>query len=812
QIPFFMAAYHFLSNLSSLEGCQFLFINDLSKPDRIFVVNGLMINILPILMTIINILSGMIYSKGFKRNEKVQLYVVAGLFLVLLYNSPSGLVLYWTMNNMYSLVKNIIIKKTEDKLQIAYLLLQLFGIGLFIYGIFSGMLTDDSDNGIDLFCQIIIVMILTQIPTILHYLKTENKVDFEKIKKYKLISKFRLNDNDNRIGMFVVGLLMHVILLGGLISSSVISASVEDFIEYKNLFNPNIYIINNITVFLGFAFWVFIMYLMMDKKSRTQLDVLLFIISVIFLIDFAVFGNKLGLISNLLVYDKTIEYSIISVALNALLVMVISIVLYFVWNKKVLARGIYTVMLLTVMVITVKNCYSINSDYKNIKHDYLNRKDNENSNNENYKGIIPLSKNGKNVVVIMLDRAIGAYVPYIMEEKPELKEKFSGFTYYPNTVSFGTLTNFGSPALYGGYEYCTKAMEERNDVLMKDKHNEALLVMPRIFSDNGFNVTVIDPPFANYVFDSDLSIYEKYPEIKAYHLESEFEYEENESETMIENEVKVRKRSFVGYSFTRIMPLFLQSFVYDDGNYYSSFSQSNQITNSFRKAYEVLNNLDYFTKIKNDDSNNFMIMDNNTTHEPCRLQLPNYDLVNSVTESDKSEKIRKAKGRQEMIIDDDYHYHINMVSLLRIADWLDYLKENGVYNNTRIILVADHGFCLRQFDNMIIDDDLDVERVNPLLMVKDFNSKGFKTDNSFMTNGDTPTLSMQGVIENPINPFTNNEINSEEKKKEQYITLSEESCSLDTKSYTYQLNEDKWYTVKDNILDKSNWKKVDNNN
>ena len=32
------------------------------------------------------------------------------LFLVLLYNSPSGLVIYWTMNNLFSLVKNIFYK------------------------------------------------------------------------------------------------------------------------------------------------------------------------------------------------------------------------------------------------------------------------------------------------------------------------------------------------------------------------------------------------------------------------------------------------------------------------------------------------------------------------------------------------------------------------------------------------------------------------------------------------------------------------------------------------------------------------------
>ena len=34
-----------------------------------------------------------------------------------------------------------------------------------------------------------------------------------------------------------------------------------------------------------------------------------------------------------------------------------------------------------------------------------------------------LSKDGQNVVIIMLDRSVGSLVPYLMNEKPELKER-----------------------------------------------------------------------------------------------------------------------------------------------------------------------------------------------------------------------------------------------------------------------------------------------------------------------------------------------------------------------------------------------------
>ena len=59
-------------------------------------------------MTLINIVSIVIYTRGAPLKEKLQLGAMALIFLVLLYDSPSGLVIYWTMNNVFSLVKNIL--------------------------------------------------------------------------------------------------------------------------------------------------------------------------------------------------------------------------------------------------------------------------------------------------------------------------------------------------------------------------------------------------------------------------------------------------------------------------------------------------------------------------------------------------------------------------------------------------------------------------------------------------------------------------------------------------------------------------------
>ena len=115
QIPFFVGAYLFFSQLELLNGVSFGFIKDLSIPDNAFIVAGFKINVLPILMTIINIISAIIYTKTNKIKDNIQIWITPLIFLVLLYNSPSGLVLYWTFNNIFSLIKNIITNKISYK-------------------------------------------------------------------------------------------------------------------------------------------------------------------------------------------------------------------------------------------------------------------------------------------------------------------------------------------------------------------------------------------------------------------------------------------------------------------------------------------------------------------------------------------------------------------------------------------------------------------------------------------------------------------------------------------------------------------------
>ena len=135
EIPFFVAAYHFLSNLNVLNTCSLGLIHSLGAPDGLIRIGAYSVNALPILMTLINTVSSTIYTKGLAFKKKITLYGMAFVFLILLYDSPSGLVFYWTLNNLFSLVKNLLYKMNISKKTLIGLV-SAVGSAIFVYGLF----------------------------------------------------------------------------------------------------------------------------------------------------------------------------------------------------------------------------------------------------------------------------------------------------------------------------------------------------------------------------------------------------------------------------------------------------------------------------------------------------------------------------------------------------------------------------------------------------------------------------------------------------------------------------------------------------
>ena len=109
QIVVFISVFHFLSGMQALVGVPFGPLHDLSRPDGL--IAG--VNLLPFVMTAINIGATLAYTQEAAR--RTQALILAGIFLVLLYNSPAGLVVYWTTNNLFSLVRNALANRLAGR-------------------------------------------------------------------------------------------------------------------------------------------------------------------------------------------------------------------------------------------------------------------------------------------------------------------------------------------------------------------------------------------------------------------------------------------------------------------------------------------------------------------------------------------------------------------------------------------------------------------------------------------------------------------------------------------------------------------------
>ena len=346
--------------------------------------------------------------------------------------------------------------------------------------------------------------------------------------------------------------------------------------------------------------------------------------------------------------------------------------------------------------------------------------------------------------------------------------------------------------------------------------------MPVLFSQNGYETTVCDPVYGNYRWISDTSIYDDYPEIRAFVTEGYFT-NNNSKDIAIRN----RYRNFFCFSLMKSMPVFLQSIIYDGGNYNKASKEVNEqpvfttqvvaedssskamgASKEFIDGYNVLLNMNNITKITEEEKNTFLMMANNTTHEYFLLQKPDYVPVEFLDNTEYDEAFGKkitvdGKTMTTETLYQKTHYQTNMAAMLQVGKWLDYLRENDVFDNTRIIMVSDHGNPNGQFEELIIGEH-DVQGYHPMLMMKDFGSTEFTVSEEFMTNADVATLATSGCIENPVNPMTGKPLNNNEKTAhEQYVIVSKQWNTQEHGENTF--NASKWARVKDNLWDKNNW-------
>ena len=123
QMPIFFALYQALMRSIALKGSGFLWIKDLSEPDRLFLlptslpVLGNEINILPIVMAIGMFIQQKVSmvktSDSAAEQQKIMMIIFPFMFGLIFYHMPSGLVLYWFVNSTLMLIYQLRVNKVK---------------------------------------------------------------------------------------------------------------------------------------------------------------------------------------------------------------------------------------------------------------------------------------------------------------------------------------------------------------------------------------------------------------------------------------------------------------------------------------------------------------------------------------------------------------------------------------------------------------------------------------------------------------------------------------------------------------------------
>jgi YidC/Oxa1 family membrane protein insertase len=124
QMPVFLGFFTMIRSAIELRGAHFLWVADLSKPDTLFMIpgitfipfistpEGLPFNLLPLLMGGAMLWQSHLQpaSPGMDPAQQKMMRWMPAIFILFLYNYSSGLALYWTVNNLLTILQTKLTK------------------------------------------------------------------------------------------------------------------------------------------------------------------------------------------------------------------------------------------------------------------------------------------------------------------------------------------------------------------------------------------------------------------------------------------------------------------------------------------------------------------------------------------------------------------------------------------------------------------------------------------------------------------------------------------------------------------------------
>lgn len=766
EIPFFFAAFNVLSNFKGYYGVSFGPIKNLGAPDGLLFT----INLLPIVMTLLNVVSSIIYSRSFRLKDNTQPFVLATVFLLFLYDSPSALLIYWSCNNFFSLIKNIVIestKKNKNKIQTAnfvqeiksnrsiilYILCSLFYIGFTFIMSFNHHLIK--------YCFVLLSLI--QVFFFFYFfIFKKKKINSKYLFAYLIyclcslayIKRSLLFYFDFALVIFCV---MNCLLFYFLFcnektytiqktKSSVVIPVLFSFI-FTVLLPLQTYFANKMefpidfskiiaTLFVTCLISSVILILISElifQKTDLLLKILLFIL-VIYFFNGVFFRINAGMMSEFTFqHDSVIINPNPSLYFKDFFIILFAIYIVNYFTKKdskdfKFHIYIYTGIILAFLCGIMINAYK----YKDIK---IHVSNSYKEIPEDTKEIHTFTKTGKNVYVFMADQMNGNYMNKILAEEPELTEQLDGFTWYKDCLSKSSDTQTSLPSIYAGNDYSLIEFN-KNEKTARENLCEAADFMLNQYLKAGWHTT--------------LSIYSDF------FSPSKIIIDDNNTHVFYSNAYSdyfAKKNNFDIYSTNKdyllqILPLFnlmpssSKKFVYQKGFWLNPKMQVKERQIEACTDVSHVELIPEFINFTDNETNQFKFFVSEITHTSWCYNK-NGEIISSYNDLEVS--------------DEDLSYYAAKKAIHLLVDLINKLKDNNAYDNTIIIFVSDHGNQLE--NNEICNKDIpslnnidyihDLSKANTILLIKGFKENGkLSISNNQMQNSDIYDYFQESVFYN----------------------------------------------------------------
>jgi len=118
QMPVFIGFFYMIRSAIELRGAPFLWVSDLSRSDTLFLIPGVNFpfNLLPLIMGATMLWQARLTppSPGMDPAQAKMMRYMPLMFMVFLYNFSAGLTLYWTVQNLLSIVQTKLIRTLPE--------------------------------------------------------------------------------------------------------------------------------------------------------------------------------------------------------------------------------------------------------------------------------------------------------------------------------------------------------------------------------------------------------------------------------------------------------------------------------------------------------------------------------------------------------------------------------------------------------------------------------------------------------------------------------------------------------------------------